>query len=65
MCIFAQNQETMEELMRKKCEEYEIPFDVLTDEEKAILREEVEDEQKGLAIADSILDNPEIMERAL
>lgn len=58
-------QGTMEELMRKKCEEYEIPFEVLTDEEKAILREEVEDEQKGLTVADSILDNPDIMARAL
>ena len=58
-------QGTMEELRRKKCEEYEIPFEVLTDEEKAILREEVEDEQKGLTVADSILDNPDIMARAL
>ena len=55
----------MEELMRKKCEEYEIPFEVLTDEEKAKLREEIEVEQKGFTVSDSILDNPDIMARAL
>jgi hypothetical protein len=53
----------MEELMRKKCEEYDISFDVLTDEEKAKLREEIEAEQQGFAISDSVLDDPEIAVR--
>lgn len=55
----------MEELMRKKCEEYEISFDVLTDEEKAKLRKEVEAEQNGLTVSDSILDDPDIAVRGM
>ena len=50
----------MEDLMKKKCEEYEVPFDILTDEEKARVREEIEDEQKGLTVSDTILESPEI-----
>ena len=53
----------MEEQIRKKCKEYGISFDVLTDEEKAELREETEAEQQGLTITDSILDNPDIAAR--
>ena len=54
----------MEELMKKKCEEYDISFDVLTDEEKAKLREAIEAEQKGLTVPDSVLDDPEIVYRS-
>lgn len=54
----------MEELMKQKCEEYEISFDVLTDEEKAKLRKEIEAEQKGLTVSDSVLDDPEIVYRS-
>lgn len=50
----------MEELMKAKCEEYNISLDVLTDEEKARLRKEIEDEQNGLMVSDSVLDDPEI-----
>lgn len=50
--------------MKKKCEEYDISFDVLTDEEKAKLREEIEAEQKGLTVPDSVLDDPEIVYRS-
>lgn len=55
----------MEELMKKKCKEYGIPFDVLTASEKEQLREEIETEQKGFMVADSILNDPEIGIRAL
>lgn len=54
----------MEDLMKKKCEEYEISFDVLTDEEKSRLRKEIEAEQKGLTVSDSVLDDPEIVYRS-
>ena len=54
----------MEDLMKQKCEEYEISFDVLTDEEKAKLRKEIEAEQKGLTVSDSVLDDPEIVYRS-
>lgn len=55
----------MEELMKKKCEEYGISFDVLTDNEKSALREEIESEKDGMMVLDSILDDPEIMARCL
>ena len=55
----------MEDLMKAKCEKYGIPFDVLNDDEKAKLREEIEAEQSGMVVCDSILDDPEIGIRAL
>ena len=53
----------MEELMRKRCEEYGISLDVLTDKEKAKLREEIEAEQSGKLVLDSVLDDPDIYGR--
>ena len=50
----------MEELIREKCEDYGIDPNILTEEEKAQLREEIEMEQNGKFVLDSILDSPEI-----
>lgn len=55
-----QNQGTMEELMKKKCEEYGYQLDWLTAKEKAELQKEIEAEQRGENVLDSVLDNPEI-----
>ena len=44
----------MEDLMKKKCEKYGIPFEVLTEDERAKLREEIEAEKQGMAVCDSI-----------
>ena len=55
----------MEDLMKKKCEKYGIPFEVLTEDERKKLREEIEAEKQGMAVCDSILDDPEIGIRAL
>ncbi len=49
----------MEELIRKKCEEYDLTPDLLTPDELAELREEIEREQNGEDLRDSVLDNPE------
>ena len=53
----------MEELMRKRCEEFGVSLDVLTDKEKAKLREEIEAEQNGKSVLDSVLDDPDIFGR--
>jgi len=50
----------MEELMIKKCEEHNVSFDTLTDSEKEILRHEIEMEQQGKKVLDSVLDDIEI-----
>lgn len=54
----------MEELIRKKCEEADVSPDVLTKEERAELIEEIKLEQKGQAILDGVLSNPEIRRRS-
>ena len=53
----------MEELIKKKCAEYDITPDVLTPEELETLKKEIEAEQRDGFILDSILDNPEIFSR--
>ena len=50
----------MEEIIRQKCAEYEITPDFLTPHELEELREEIEAEQRGERILDSVLNNPEI-----
>jgi hypothetical protein len=50
----------MEELIREKCEDYGIDPDILTAEEKTQLQQEIEDEQNGKVVVDSILDSPDI-----
>lgn len=53
----------MEEKIKAKCEEYDINPDVLTPEEKVLLQQEIEAEERGEALRDSILDDPDIRYR--
>jgi len=55
----------MEELIRKKCEEYDLTPDLLTPQEIEALKEEIRAEQKGGQMLDSILDNPEFQSRRI
>lgn len=55
----------MDELIRKKCEEYDLTPDLLTPDELAELREEIEREQNGEELRDSVLDNPEFQSRRI
>ncbi len=55
----------MEELIRKKCEEYDLTPDLLTPDELSELREEIEAEQRGEYILDGVLDNPELQSRRI
>ena len=50
----------MEEEIREKCEDYGISPEILTEDEIAQLRKEIEDEQNGVIVLDSILDSPDI-----
>ena len=53
----------MEEIIRQKCEEYDITPDLLTPQELAQLRKEIEAEQRGEPFEDSVLDDPDIQIR--
>jgi hypothetical protein len=55
----------MEELIRKKCEEYDLTPDILTPEEIEELKKEIEMEQRGEKFLDSVLDNPELQTRRI
>ena len=55
----------MDELIRKKCEEYDLTPDLLTPQEIEALKEEIRAEQKGGQMLDSILDNPEFQSRRI
>lgn len=55
----------MDELIRKKCEEYDLTPDLLTPDELEDLRSEIEREQKGEQLLDSVLDNPELQSRRI
>jgi hypothetical protein len=55
----------MEELIRKKCEEYDLTPDLLTPDELEELREEIKEEQRSGSVRDSILDNPEFQSRRI
>ena len=50
----------MEELIKQKCAEYDITPDVLTPEELEQLKREIEAEQRGEYILDSVLYNPDV-----
>ena len=54
----------MEELIKQKCEEYDITPDVLTPQELGELRKEIEAEQRGERVMDSVLDDPDIRYRS-
>ena len=55
----------MEELIKKKCAEYDLTPDLLTPDELKELREEIEREQNGEEFRDSVLDNPEFQSRRI
>jgi hypothetical protein len=55
----------MDELIRKKCEEYDLTPDILTPEEIEALKKEIEMEQRGEKFLDSILDDPELQSRRI
>ena len=55
--------EKMEELIRQKCAEYNITPDVLTPEELKELKGEIKTEQRGEAILDGVLFDPNILSR--
>ena len=53
----------MEEKIRKKCKMYGVDYDVLTEQEIAEVRNEIEMEERGCSISDSILSNPKLLFR--
>lgn len=55
----------MDELIRKKCEEYDLTPDILTPQELAALKEEIAEEQKGIVFDDSVLDDPDLQFRKI
>ena len=55
----------MEEFIKDKCDLYGISPSVLTDQERAELIAEIQVEQQGKTVLDSVLDNPEIRYRGL
>lgn len=55
----------MDELIKKKCEEYDLTPDLLTPQELAELKKEIAEEQNGNQLRDSILDKPELQQRRI
>ena len=53
----------IDELIKQRCAEYEVDPDVLSPEELAQLKKEIEALQRGEHILDSILDDPNIFSR--
>ena len=53
----------IERLIKKKCKEAGISPNVLTEEERAELIDEIKAEQQGYFILDGVLSNPEIFSR--
>lgn len=53
----------MDEKIKQRCEEAGINPEVLTEEEKARLAKEIEQEEKGIVILDGVLSDPSIMLR--
>ena len=53
----------IEELIKERCAEYDITPDILTPEELETLKKEIETEQRGEYILDSILDDPAVFSR--
>lgn len=48
----------MDELLKKRCEEEGVDYNILTEAQKTLLRKEIEAEQRGETVLDSVLDNP-------
>lgn len=55
--------ENIDELIKQKCEDYDISPSVLTPEELATLKEEIEAEQRGEMVLDSVLFDPNVFSR--
>lgn len=55
----------LEKEIRKRCKEADIPVEVLTSEELAELRSDIEAEERGIYITDGVFFNPELYERAM
>lgn len=55
----------IEKIIKKKCKEAGVSPDVLTEEERAELIDEIKTEQKGYFVLDGVLCNPEIIFRNL
>ena len=53
----------IEELIKQRCAEYDITPDILTPEELETLKQEIEAEQRGEMLLDSILDDPAVFSR--
>lgn len=53
----------MDEIIKQKCAEYDITPDVLTPEELEQLKHEIEAEQRGEFILDSVLNDPNVFSR--
>ncbi len=53
----------MEEKIRKKCKMYGVDYNVLTEQEIAEVRKEIEMEERGSSMSDSILSNPKLLFR--
>lgn len=55
----------MEEKIRKKLEEHDIPIEVLTPEEIEQLKDEIRAEEEGYVVLDGVLFDPELQIRAM
>ena len=55
----------MKDLIKKKCALHGIPVEILTDGELRKLRKEIEAEQNGEMVLDGVLNNENIVFRAL
>lgn len=53
----------MEELIRQRCEEVGINPDILTENERYRLSKEIEAEQQGKIVLDSVLCDPKLIHR--
>ena len=53
----------MEEKIKEKCKLHGVDYDVLTEQEIDEVRKEIEIEERGGSISDSILSNPKLLFR--
>jgi len=55
----------MEDIIKKKCEEVGINPNILTPQEREMLKEEIEAERNGMSLVGGVLDNPELYSREM
>ena len=53
----------IEELIKQRCAEYDITPDILTPEELETLKQEIEAQERGEMVLDSVLDDPAVFSR--